>query len=180
MRKQRLAQNTALDNENVLFYVFTLSNVICASIILFYANYIYQPPEEEKVDIDTLITILGLDIEELEDVAEDTSFATKEEEEAITDYALSSQDSAIELDVALLCSAATTVAPLLSSASSASTFSIDVDNASYTYTRKQLSMGYLPLTDNVRSEEFINYFSYDYPVPQNDLFHVESSINAFS
>ncbi len=44
-----------------------------------------------------------------------------------------------------------------------STFSIDVDTASYAYTRQTLSEGYVPEPDAVRIEELINYFSYDYP-----------------
>lgn len=44
-----------------------------------------------------------------------------------------------------------------------STFSIDVDTASYSYTRRQLEDGYLPEPDAVRIEELINYFPYDYP-----------------
>ncbi len=46
-----------------------------------------------------------------------------------------------------------------------STFSIDVDGASYSNTRRFLQEGQLPPTEAVRIEEFINYFSYDYPQP---------------
>ena len=46
-----------------------------------------------------------------------------------------------------------------------STFSIDVDNASYTNTRRYIDNGSLPPIDAVRIEEFINYFSYDYTKP---------------
>lgn len=49
-----------------------------------------------------------------------------------------------------------------------STFSIDVDAASYSNTRRFISQGQLPPKDAVRIEEFINYFSYDYPAPQNE------------
>jgi Uncharacterized protein containing a von Willebrand factor type A (vWA) domain len=44
-----------------------------------------------------------------------------------------------------------------------STFSLDVDTASYAYTRRMLEDGYLPDRDAVRIEELINYFPYDYP-----------------
>jgi len=44
-----------------------------------------------------------------------------------------------------------------------STFSIDVDTASYAFVRKSLESGQLPRRDAVRVEEMINYFSYDYP-----------------
>lgn len=46
-----------------------------------------------------------------------------------------------------------------------STFSIDVDRASYSNVRRFLNMGQLPPVDAVRIEEMINYFSYDYPEP---------------
>jgi len=50
-----------------------------------------------------------------------------------------------------------------------STFSIDVDAASYSNTRRFLMEGRLPPKDAVRVEEFINYFDYDYPVSETDL-----------
>ncbi|MEO8685831.1 MAG: von Willebrand factor type A domain-containing protein [Devosia sp.] len=43
-----------------------------------------------------------------------------------------------------------------------STFSIDVDTASYSYVRSMLDDGYVPEPDAVRLEELINYFPYDY------------------
>jgi Ca-activated chloride channel family protein len=46
-----------------------------------------------------------------------------------------------------------------------STFSIDVDTASYANMRRFLNQGQLPPADSVRIEEFINYFSYEYPQP---------------
>ncbi len=46
-----------------------------------------------------------------------------------------------------------------------STFSIDVDNASYSNIRRFINMGQLPPAGAVRIEEMINYFSYDYPDP---------------
>ncbi|MQA64520.1 MAG: DUF3520 domain-containing protein [Alphaproteobacteria bacterium] len=46
-----------------------------------------------------------------------------------------------------------------------STFSIDVDTASYSFVRRMLNQGRLPQKDAVRVEELINYFNYDYPVP---------------
>lgn len=48
-----------------------------------------------------------------------------------------------------------------------STFSIDVDTASYSNVRRFLNEGRLPPTDAVRIEEMINYFRYDYPLPQS-------------
>lgn len=48
-----------------------------------------------------------------------------------------------------------------------STFSIDVDGASYSNTRRFLNNGQLPPAGAVRIEEFINYFHYNYPQPTN-------------
>lgn len=49
-----------------------------------------------------------------------------------------------------------------------STFSIDVDAASYSNIRRFLNQGQLPPAGAVRIEEMINYFSYDYSEPTND------------
>ncbi len=48
-----------------------------------------------------------------------------------------------------------------------STFSIDVDTGAYANVRRMLRQGRLPVQDAVRVEEMINYFSYDYPVPED-------------
>lgn len=47
-----------------------------------------------------------------------------------------------------------------------STFSIDVDAASYANMRRFLNQGELPPDDAVRTEELVNYFNYDLPKPQ--------------
>ncbi len=49
-----------------------------------------------------------------------------------------------------------------------STFSIDVDNASYSNIRRFINNGSLPPADAVRIEEMINYFRYDYPEPEGE------------
>jgi Ca-activated chloride channel family protein len=46
-----------------------------------------------------------------------------------------------------------------------STFSIDVDTASYSNVRRFIRDGRLPPADAVRIEELVNYFDYDYPEP---------------
>jgi Ca-activated chloride channel family protein len=46
-----------------------------------------------------------------------------------------------------------------------STFSIDVDRASYANVRRFLRDGVRPPRDAVRIEEMVNYFTYDYPAP---------------
>jgi Ca-activated chloride channel homolog len=48
-----------------------------------------------------------------------------------------------------------------------STFSVDVDTGSYANVRRFLTQGQLPPADAVRTEELINYFRYDYPLPED-------------
>ena len=48
-----------------------------------------------------------------------------------------------------------------------STFSVDVDTASYSVMRRYLNDGTMPPVDSVRIEELINYFDYTYPVPES-------------
>ena len=60
-----------------------------------------------------------------------------------------------------------------------STFSIDVDAASYSNMRRFLSNGQAPPKDAVRIEEMINYFKYDYPQPTgSDPLSISSEIAA--
>jgi Ca-activated chloride channel family protein len=49
-----------------------------------------------------------------------------------------------------------------------STFGVDVDTASYANVRRFLTSHQLPPPNAVRIEEFVNYFSYDYPQPADD------------
>ncbi len=49
-----------------------------------------------------------------------------------------------------------------------STFSVDVDTASYAYLRRSIEMGTVPPADAIRVEELINYFDYDYGTPEPD------------
>ena len=46
-----------------------------------------------------------------------------------------------------------------------STFSIDVDTGAYSNMRRMLNQGQIPPEDAIRIEELVNYFSYNYPVP---------------
>lgn len=58
-----------------------------------------------------------------------------------------------------------------------STFSIDVDAASYSNVRRMIMDGALPPVDAVRVEEMINYFTYDYSQPTNGHpFSVETEV----
>jgi len=50
-----------------------------------------------------------------------------------------------------------------------STFSIDVDTASYANMRRYLSRNQLPPKDAVRIEELINYFDYEYDLPKGKV-----------
>lgn len=47
-----------------------------------------------------------------------------------------------------------------------STFSIDADGASYSYMRRCVLNGFRPSSSSVRAEEFLNYFTFDYPEPE--------------
>ncbi len=49
-----------------------------------------------------------------------------------------------------------------------STFSIDVDRASYSNIRRYITSNQLPPKDAVRIEEMVNYFDYDYPKPTDE------------
>ena len=49
-----------------------------------------------------------------------------------------------------------------------STFSLDVDVASYSNVRRMINQGQKPEKDAVRVEQFINYFSYSYPNPSGE------------
>ncbi|WEK04989.1 MAG: von Willebrand factor type A domain-containing protein [Candidatus Devosia phytovorans] len=60
-----------------------------------------------------------------------------------------------------------------------STFSIDVDTASYSYVRRQLEDGYLPEPDAVRIEEMINYFPYDYPAAESATVPFQPTIGVY-
>jgi Ca-activated chloride channel family protein len=57
-----------------------------------------------------------------------------------------------------------------------STFSADVDTASYSESRRALREGRLPNADTVRVEEFVNYFRYDYPAPTEQPFAVYTDL----
>jgi len=57
-----------------------------------------------------------------------------------------------------------------------STFSIDVDTASYTNVRRMLNAGHLPPKDAVRIEEMINYFDYGYALPKSNETPFETTV----
>jgi len=59
-----------------------------------------------------------------------------------------------------------------------STFSVDVDTGAYSNVRRFLNQGQMPQRDAVRSEELINYFSYNYEYPEskNKPFSIHTEI----
>ena len=67
---------------------------------------------------------------------------------------------------------------ILTASEPVSTFSIDVDTASYANARRFLSSSSLPPKDAVRIEEFVNYFPYEYAPPQGpDPFSINAEIS---
>lgn len=60
-----------------------------------------------------------------------------------------------------------------------STFSIDVDTASYSFARRALNSGGLPQKDAVRVEEMINYFPYDYTRPETAEVPFQPNVTVF-
>ena len=57
-----------------------------------------------------------------------------------------------------------------------STFSVDVDTASYALARRYLVEGHLPEKAQVRTEEFINYFRPDVPPPTESVFAIRTEL----
>lgn len=67
--------------------------------------------------------------------------------------------------------------PYIESAADAfSTFSIDVDTASYTLTRRAIEEGRLPDAEQVRTEEIVNAFDYDYAPPAHGAFAMHAEL----
>ena len=62
-----------------------------------------------------------------------------------------------------------------------STFAMDVDTGSYSVTRRYLTDGYLPPSDAVRVEEFVNAFDYSYNPPATNAFaiHIDGAPSKF-
>ncbi|SEH20427.1 Ca-activated chloride channel family protein [Sphingopyxis sp. YR583] len=60
-----------------------------------------------------------------------------------------------------------------------STFSIDVDTASYSFVRASLNNNALPQPAAVRTEELINYFPYDYAAPRSSQQPFSSNVAVF-
>ena len=57
---------------------------------------------------------------------------------------------------------------VLTSEQAVSTFSIDADGGSYSNAKDYIQNSSLPPVDAIRTEEFINYFNYDYPDPEGE------------
>jgi Ca-activated chloride channel family protein len=59
-----------------------------------------------------------------------------------------------------------------------STFSVDVDNASYANVRRFIQNNQLPPADAIRIEEMINYFNYDYLAPSEEPISIETELSS--
>ncbi|MFN0008501.1 MAG: von Willebrand factor type A domain-containing protein [Planctomycetota bacterium] len=57
-----------------------------------------------------------------------------------------------------------------------STFSVDVDTASYTLARRYLNEGQIPTKAQIRTEEFVNYFKADVAAPTNGVFAIHTDL----
>ncbi|MEZ0373644.1 MAG: von Willebrand factor type A domain-containing protein [Candidatus Sericytochromatia bacterium] len=57
-----------------------------------------------------------------------------------------------------------------------STFALDVDTGSYSYGRNELNHNQLPPKDSVRTEEYLNAFSYYYPQPASGKFAIHTEL----
>lgn len=66
---------------------------------------------------------------------------------------------------------------LNSSHNPVTTFSIDVDRASYTNFRRFVNNGIEPPRQSVRLEEFVNYFDYNYPKPEENIINTYSELS---
>lgn len=58
-----------------------------------------------------------------------------------------------------------------------STFGIDADGGSYANTRRFLNLGQLPPVESVRLEEYINYFTFDYPDPGSENVSINTEVS---
>ena len=61
-----------------------------------------------------------------------------------------------------------------------STFSVDVDTASWSWVRASIRAGVLPAADAVRVEEMLNYFPYTYPAPEPGAAPFRAQIATFA
>ncbi len=61
---------------------------------------------------------------------------------------------------------------MLATEDNLSTFAMDVDTASYASARNYITNGSLPYAGEVRVEEFVNYFDYNYPEPEQAVFGI--------
>ena len=58
-----------------------------------------------------------------------------------------------------------------------STFSTDIDTASFTNARRMINQGWEVYSDAVRTEEFINYFKYDYQMPDGEAVSINTELS---
>lgn len=109
----------------------------------------------------------AIDVEQeyevLEEAAEDMAFPASEPiEEAV-----------IQEDPDVMIFESSGINPFVSTSEDRlSTFAIDVDTGAYTIMRRYINDGLLPPSEAVRTEEFVNYFNYDYPNPEKGAFGI--------
>ncbi len=116
---------------------------------------------EEVAISDDLASFSGVDAEKLADVSRVGNRALGKLTIA-SDYAVSTPPEGRDRFETFESGAVKLV-----SESPVSTFSADVDTASYSFVRKSLGRGVLPQKAAVRLEEMVNYFEYDYPAPKS-------------
>lgn len=131
--------------EKISFLQGTKSNIVLLSILMF--SLIFPGCESSKQNRSVMLESIALD---------ETAPGIFPDNQKVEDFNTEEYDRIYEnefLDV--------TQNPL-------STFSIDVDNASYSNIRRFIQNNQLPPKDAVRIEEMINYFSYSYPHPSEE------------
>lgn len=108
----------------------------------------------------------------LEEIAESTSAPLDEREEEAETEAIPAREALTDPKEPSVYRAYSFNSYVDTVANPYSTFAIDVDNAAYTLTRSHMSRGALPPAEAVRTEEFVNFFNYHYPSPDNGMFAV--------
>ncbi|KAA3631849.1 MAG: DUF3520 domain-containing protein [Bacteroidetes bacterium] len=111
-----------------------------------------SPPPKDPKEAPAKVVVA----EEEAEVKDHTKAATTTAKDTIVDYSAERYDEIYENPFLQA-----TKTPL-------STFSIDVDAASYSNMRRFISYGSMPPKDAIRIEEMINYFNYDYPEPKGE------------
>ncbi|MEM8532501.1 MAG: von Willebrand factor type A domain-containing protein [Chloroflexota bacterium] len=124
------------------------------------------PPEEGTTDEAALLDESSLE----EDIAEGEAM-----DDAVEEFAASEEGTDLLTDEAPPVNAPPQIEvnPFIQTTQdNLSTFALDVDTASYASARNYITSDQLPPPDAVRVEEFVNYFDYKYPAPEQDAFGI--------